>query len=262
MTRSRYGGRASPPTALPSRSNSMTSPRSTSAGASERDSRNRVGSLGCRTLTWPYASTTASFARIRLAITTSLAARSRSVTVCPPRSQITSNEVAVGCRVGHGQPEAFDQRGHLGHVFAARRLVRAALETPVLVASRAPGIRAPEHVEAARIPPVDRRLGGGAAFLGAHHVAELHVAVAHVRLLLHQDSRQRAVQRQVGAADEFFELILSDAIDEEAERGDVRPRRHRLPERLEVTPGLLDIHQLGGVLTELVQEPVDLPEVV
>src|SRR5258705_1858083 len=187
MNRSRYGGRASPPTALPSRSNSRTSPRSTRAGASERDSRKRLGSLGCRTLTWPYASTTPSFARIRLAITTSRAARSRSVTVCPPRSQSTSNEVPIGRGVGHGQPETLDQRDHLGHILGARRLVRAALEPPVPIASRAPGVRAPEHVEAARIPAVDRGLGGGAAFLGAHHVAELHVSVAHVRFLLRQD---------------------------------------------------------------------------
>jgi len=46
------------------------------------------------------------------------------------------------------------------------------------------------------------------------------------------------------------------------ERRDVRPRRAWLPERLEVAPGLLDVHQVGGVLAELVQEAVDLPEVV
>jgi hypothetical protein len=132
----------------------------------------------------------------------------------------------------------------------------------VLIARGAPRVRAPEHVEAARIPPVDRRLGRRAALLGPHHLAELHVAVAHVRLLLLEDTRQRAVQRQIGAAEELLELILAHAIDEEPECRDVGPRRHRLPERLEVAPGLFDVHQLGGVVAELVQQPVDLAEVV
>src|SRR5882724_114608 len=239
----------------------MTSPRSTSAGASERDSRKRVGSSGWRTLTWPYASTTPSFARIRLAITTSRTARSSSVTVVPPLPA-ASAEVAIRRGVGHPQPEPLDQRRHLGHVLGARRLVRAALEPPVLVTGRAPRIRAPEHVEPARIPAIDRRLGLAPALLGSHHVAELDVAVAHVRLLLLKDPRQRAVERQIGTADELFELVLAHAVDEKTERGNVRPRRHGLPERLEIAPGLLDVHELGGVLTELVEEPVDLAEVV
>src|SRR5262245_8366369 len=177
MNRSRYGGRASPPTGLPSRSNSRMSPRSTRAGASERDRRKRPGSPGWRTLTWPYASTTPSFARMRLAITTSRAARSRSVTASPLRSRTTSHEVAIGGRAGNAQAEPLDQRGDIGHVLAPRGLVRAALEPPELVASGPPGVRAPEHVEAARIPPVDRRLGRGAPLVGPHQVAELHVAV-------------------------------------------------------------------------------------
>src|SRR5207253_7005146 len=168
----------------------------------------------------------------------------------------------IGRGVRHREAEPFDQRGDLGHILRARGLVRAALEPPVLVAGRAPRVRAPEHVEPARIPAVDRRLGLGPTFLRSHDVAELHVAIAHVRLLLLQDSRERAVQRQVGAADELFELVLAHAIDEEAERGDVRPRRHGLPKRLEVAARLLDVHELGGVLAELVEEPVDLAEVV
>src|SRR5580765_1369081 len=212
MNRSRYGGRTSPPTALPSRSNSMTSPRSTSAGASERDSRKRVGSPGWRTLTWPYASTTPSLARIRLAMTTSRAARSSSVTVSPP-SKDTSAEVAVERDVGQGEPESLDQGRHFGHVLGPRALVRSALEAPVLIPSGAPRVGAPEHVEPPRIPAIDRRLRRGPALLRAGHLTELHVSVAHVRLFLLQDPWQRPVEREVGAADELLELILAHAVD-------------------------------------------------
>src|SRR4030095_12126503 len=261
MNRSRYGGRESPPTTLPSRSNSMTSPRSTSTGASERDSRKRVGFPGWRTLTWPYASTPPSLAMSRLAMTTSRAARSSSVTVSPP-SRNTSAEGAGERDVAQGEPEPRDQGRHFGHVLDPRGLVRSALEAPVLIASGAPGVGVPEHVEPPRIPPIDRRLRRGPALLGADHLTELHVPVAHVRRLLLEDPRQRPVEREIGAADELLELILAHAVDQEAERGDVGPGRHRLSKGFEVAPRSLDVHQLRGVVTELVQQPVDLAEVV
>lgn len=88
------------------------------------------------------------------------------------------------------------------------------------------------------------------------------MTITDVGLLLLDDAGQRPVERRVGAADEFFQLILPHAIDEEAERGHVAPRRHDLAERLQVAPRLLDVHQLRGVLAQLVQESVDLAEVV
>src|SRR6185312_11029946 len=71
MKRSRNSVRPRASTALPSRSNSMMSSAVTSAGASERDIRKRLGLAGWRALTWPKPSRTPKSARTRLPVTMS-----------------------------------------------------------------------------------------------------------------------------------------------------------------------------------------------
>src|SRR3989442_5788753 len=60
--------------------------------------------------------------------------------------------------VGHFQSHGFDQRVDLGDELLARLGVGAPLQTPVTVALRTVRLRAAEHVQAGRVPEVDRLL--------------------------------------------------------------------------------------------------------
>src|SRR5215208_5147653 len=80
--------------------------------------------------------------------------------------------------------------------------------------------------------------------------------------LLAQDVRQHLFERLVAAILELFELIAAHAVHQEAEHRDVTPGRHAGPESLDVALAAWPPDDPGGVVPEVVEQPIHLAEVV
>src|SRR5439155_109655 len=161
------------------------------------------------------------------------------------------------------QTQGLDLRVDFGDVLATGLLVRAPLKAPFDVALGPRGVRLAEHVEPDDVPLVDRGLRLRPALVsGAHELFELLLSVADVSLFLAEDLRQVVLDRLIRRADHLVQLVLADLVDEHPERGEVRPRRHVLLERLDLALAARPREDVGPVGPDEAEEPQHLAAVV
>src|SRR5262249_7306535 len=110
-----------------------------------------------------------------------------------------SHVLATGGGIGHRQPHGLDEGPDLPHVLIARLGVGAALDAPVPAPLGTAGRARAEHVEAARVPEVERPLDPRPGLTAAgRELGRLVLAVVDVALLLDDDVGQDPVEGRIG----------------------------------------------------------------
>src|SRR5205085_10784149 len=164
------------------------------------------------------------------------------------------------------EAHALDERIDFGEVLLACLGIGAALETPLSIAFGAFRFRSTEHVEAGRVPEVDRLLHAltGLTASGGHFGSARRSEVDVAGLLLHHPRRvlQQTRHWRVGAAGEFLRLVPADAVDEKAEDGKVFPGGDQAAERLQIALLARPTQDVGRVDAEVAGEARELAEVI
>src|ERR1700689_5015691 len=100
----------------------------TRPGARWRAIRNLPGSLSCRTLIWPNASTTSWWERMRLPITSSSSRSPEAFGIFADLLMLLPSSMNGGRLGMHAAPDAITGLGELGHAAARRQILAGAVE--------------------------------------------------------------------------------------------------------------------------------------